>query len=63
MSPAIPAGVMLLEAACGFARALRIDAGGSEMTYAFCLLVALLPAAYWITERLVFAWDASHSAN
>ena len=63
MLPSIPVGAMVAEVICGLARACKIDAGGSQILHVLWLAAALLPAAYWISERLISGWDASHRAE
>jgi len=60
MLPTPPPGLLLLEFVCGSVRVLRIDGGGSAVSHAIWLLAALLPAAYWVADRLV-ASSWSHS--
>jgi hypothetical protein len=53
MSPTLSPVVLFLELVCGSVRALVGSIGGSVVAQAVCLLAALLPAAYWVAEKLV----------
>lgn len=64
MLPTLPTGVLLLELVCGWVRALAMSVGGSVMSQAVWLIAVMLPAAYWVADRLVVSsWSASHGAS
>ena len=63
MSPTL-SPVLVLEFLCGSLRAVVGSVGGSVTAQAVCLIAALLPAAYWVAERLVLSsWDNSVSVD
>ena len=64
MLPTLSPVVLVLEFFCGSVRALVGGLGGSAVFQAVWPIAALLPAAYWVTERLVMSsWDNSRSID
>jgi hypothetical protein len=64
MVPTLPPVILVLEFLCGSVRALIGSVGGGVASQAVWLIAALLPAAYWVAERLVLSsWENSRGLD